>query len=561
MNIQSPADRLTNETDIAIVGGGPVGLLLANMLGAAGLRVVIIEALPQLIDYPRGVGMDDEALRAFQGVGLAETILPHTTPFQIMRLVTGKGRVFASIDPQTDEFGWPRRNAFIQPLIDAVLAQALARYKQVSLLLGHNAEAVTQDETGVSITVTDNAGAKRVIRAAYLVGADGGRSSVRRAMDIPFEGKTNPNRWIVVDIADDPLGLPNAYLHADPRRPYASIALPHGIRRLEFMLFPGEGEDGQVPRDVLNKMLARVMPHPEQINLIRARIYTHNGRLAAQFRKGRVLLAGDAAHIMPVWQGQGFNSGVRDATNLGWKLSLVARGICGDVLLDTYGAERRDHAKAMISLSETVGTVFSTRNPLAVAARDAFTYVANFIPSVKRYFLEMRFKPMPRYKEGALYYGPKGFAVASPVGRMFIQPRVAKADGWQGRLDETIGGGRFALISWGVNPVRWMNPETVAVLKALDTELIWVVPMTQLAYEAERHHDVTMLGDLDRRVKQWFDKYPNSAVLLRPDRFVAINCTPQEINGQVKILADQLRVNVAAAAIADPVPSFAAAAT
>jgi 3-(3-hydroxy-phenyl)propionate hydroxylase len=402
MDIQTAAPLPPQTTyDVAIVGAGPVGLIIANTLGAAGLRVIIIDALGKLIDYPRGVGMDDESLRAFQGIGLVQDILPHITHHQIMRLVTGKGRVFASIDPQTDEFGWPRRNAFIQPLIDQVLADGLSRYPTVRLALGHTAQTITQDASGVTLDVLDESGAVHSLRAAYLVGADGGRSMVRRALDIPFEGKTNPNRWIVVDIANDPMGLPNAYLHADPRRPYACIALPHGIRRLEFMLFDDEGKDGEVPRDVLDKMLARVMPHPEKIDLIRARIYTHNGRLAAQFRKGRVLLAGDAAHIMPVWQGQGYNSGVRDATNLGWKLARVASGICGDSLLDSYEAERRDHAKAMISLSETVGAIFATRNPVAVWARDAFTYVANFIPSVKRYFLEMRFKPMPRYKTGA----------------------------------------------------------------------------------------------------------------------------------------------------------------
>jgi 3-(3-hydroxy-phenyl)propionate hydroxylase len=558
------APLTANDVDVAIVGAGPVGLIIANTLGAAGLRVMIIDALPSLIDYPRGVGMDDECLRAFQGIGLAEAILPHITHHQIMRLVNGKGRVFASIDPKTDEFGWPRRNAFIQPLIDRVLADGLTRYPQVSLLLGHSAQAISQDQQGVTVEAVDAAGAPRRIRASYLVGCDGGRSTVRRALIIPFEGKTNPNRWIVVDIANDPMGLPNAYLHADPRRPYACIALPHGIRRLEFMLFDDEGKDGEVPRDVLDKMLARVMPHPEKIDLIRARIYTHNGRLAAQFRKDRVVLAGDAAHIMPVWQGQGYNSGVRDAANLGWKLALVARGVCGDVLLDSYGAERREHAKAMISLSETVGTIFATRNPVAVLARDAFTYVANMIPSVKRYFLEMRFKPMPRYKQGAVYFGPKGFNPASPVGRMFIQPRVTTADGWIGRLDEVVGAGRFALITWGVSPAYGLSPETLAILEALGTTLIWIVPITQLGYEAERNPGVVVCGDTERRVKQWFDTYDNSAVLLRPDRFVAINCTPQEINEQVNMLASQIRVNTAGGtqnedmrelAVVDPLPA------
>lgn len=537
MDMNTPDHTAAALVDVAIVGAGPVGLTLANMLGAAGLQVLVIEALPEIINYPRGVGMDDECLRCFQSIGLTGEILPHVMHHQIMRLTTGSGRVFAEFDPQTDEFGWPRRNAFIQPVVDQVLVDGLKRYKAVTILFGHTAEDITQDGAGVSLTIVDAAGGCRAIRASYVVGADGGRSTVRRAAAIPFEGRTDPNRWIVVDIASDPVGAPGAYLHADPRRPYCSIQLPHGVRRFEFMLFPGEGEDGEVPREVLNRMMARVIPYPDRIDLIRARVYTHNGRLAASFRKGRVLLAGDAAHIMPVWQGQGYNSGIRDAFNLGWKLARVVKGVCGSALLDSYGAERREHAGAMINLSETVGKVFAVRNPALAALRDGFTWLANKIPPVRAYFMEMRFKPMPRYREGALYYGPGGFRPASPVGRMFIQPRVAKADGWQGRLDDLIGGDRFALLGWGGSPLHWLDAEARAALAALDTAIIWVVPMSQMARETARQPDVIVLGDADRRLKLWFDKQPNAVVLLRPDRFVALNCGPQQINEQVSRFA------------------------
>jgi 3-(3-hydroxy-phenyl)propionate hydroxylase len=555
MEMNPAIELVPDEVDIAIVGAGPVGLMLANMLGAAGLSVRVVDALPSLIDYPRGVGMDDECLRCFQSIGLVDEVLPHVMPYQIMRLTTGSGRVFAEFDPQTEEFGWPRRNAFIQPLADAVLIQGLKRFPAVQVLFGNTAEGFSETETGICLTIADQAGHRRTLQARYLVGADGGKSTVRRALDIAFEGTTNPHRWIVVDVANDPVGAPGAYLHADPRRPYCSIQLPHGIRRFEFMLFPGEGEDGEVPRDVLNKMLKRLIPYPDRIDLIRARIYTHNGRLAASFRKGRVLLAGDAAHIMPVWQGQGYNSGIRDAFNLGWKLARVAKGVCGEALLDTYGEERRDHAGAMINLSETVGKVFALRNPALAAIRDGLTWLANKIPSVRAYFMEMRFKPMPRYRQGALNYGPRGFNAASPVGRMFIQPRVATADGWRGRLDDLIGGDRFALLAWGGNPHYWLDPAAKAALDVLDTRIMWVVAMTGLPSEATKlaqsnEHNSIIVGDIDRQLKRWFDKYPNAVVLLRPDRFVAINCSPQELSDQVMILARAIGVGSASS----PVP-------
>ena len=519
-------------TDLVIVGAGPVGLLLANYVAAQGLEVVVVERLPQLIDYPRGVGMDDECLRAFQAAGLAEAVLPHTTPSQWMRFVNGRGTVFASIEPKTCEFGWPRRNAFIQPLVDKVLADGLARYGNAQLLLGHAVTTFTQDKDGVDLEVEDEGGARKIIRARYVVGCDGGRSSIRKMLGIPFEGNTDSNRWIVVDLANDPSGSPNAYLHADPSRPFVSIALPHGIRRYEFMLFPGEGEGDDVPREILEAMLAKVVSDPKNIDLIRARVYTHNARLASAFRKGRVMLAGDAAHIMPVWQGQGYNSGIRDAANLGWKLVRVLTGVCDDRIFDTYQSERRTHAAAMIKISEIAGKVLAVRNPLGVVVRDSLIWIANLFPPVKRYFLEMRFKPMPRYEQGVVVFGKGQKGKTSCIGRMFIQPFVTKSSGEVVKLDDVIGG-QFALVAWGVRPDRWISAETKKILERIGTEIICVVPSVQQAHEAPIYRGITVLGDKTGDLKEWFGNRTEAVVLLRPDRFVAGACAPQRIDEMV----------------------------
>ena len=144
-----------------------------------------------------------------------------------------------------------------------------------------------------------------VIRAGYMVGCDGGRSPVREALGLSFDGKTAPNQWIVVDVEDDPIGTPNIYLGCDPKRPYVSAALPHGIRRFEFMVMPGETEQHFREPGVMDELLAKLVDKPGEVKVIRQRVYNHNSRLASRFRVDRVLLAGDAAHIMPVWQGTG----------------------------------------------------------------------------------------------------------------------------------------------------------------------------------------------------------------------------------------------------------------
>lgn len=225
-----------------------------------------------------------------------------------------------------------------------------------------------------------------------------------------FDGTTSSTRWLVVDIANDPLGHPNSEVGADPERPYASISIAHGIRRFEFMIHADESDEQAEDPEFLTRMLARMVPHPDRVDVIRRRVYTHHSRIAGEFRRGRLLLAGDAAHLMPVWQGQGYNSGIRDAANLGWKLAAVVSGRAGDKLLDTYDMERRKHARAMIDLSTIVGRVISPTNRRVAGARDLLVRSASIVPTLKRYVLEMRFKPMPRYEHGAVVHANPGRA-------------------------------------------------------------------------------------------------------------------------------------------------------
>ncbi|KIY42243.1 3-(3-hydroxyphenyl)propionate hydroxylase [Pseudomonas sp. 10-1B] len=521
--------------DVVIIGAGPVGLAIANYLGQAGVQVLQIEKLDQLIDYPRAIGIDDESLRTVQAIGLVEQVLPHTTPWHAMRFLTPKGRCFADIQPTTDEFGWSRRNAFIQPQVDAVLHRGLARFANVRTLFSRDVVEFQQDEQGVSLRMNGPEGCQESVRARYLVACDGGNSLIRRTLDIAFEGKTAPNQWIVIDIANDPLGTPNVYLCCDPVRPYVSAALPHGVRRFEFMVMPGETEEQLGKPENMRKLLAKVLPDPDRVELIRKRVYTHNARLASQFRVKRVLLAGDAAHIMPVWQGQGYNSGMRDASNLGWKLALVVKGLAGEALLDTYEQERRDHAKAMIDLSVLAGHVLAPPKRWQGTLRDGISWMLNYLPAVKRYFLEMRFKPMPQYTKGALVTEPGSKNKASPVGRMFIQPKVLTESGDIRLLDDVIGS-NFAFIAWGNDPLWGLSSAQVQAWRALGACFIQVLPEVQLKAGREVPDGVVRVGDCTGRLKEWFGRYPVSIALLRPDRFVGAVAIPQTIGQASDVL-------------------------
>lgn len=507
--------------DVVVVGAGPVGLTLANILGLQGIRTLVVDERSTLVDYPRGVGLDDEALRTFQSIGLVDNVLPHTVPNQILRFYDAKRRVLAEMAPPDARFGWPKRNGFVQPLVDAELLRGLDRFDHVQVWWNRPMASCAQDADAVTVTLGGNDDTT-MVRARYVVGCDGGRSMTRGMMGVSFDGTTSPTRWLVVDVANDPLGHPNSEVGADPERPYASISIAHGIRRFEFMIHAHETDEQAEDPAFLRQMLARMVPHPDRVEVIRRRVYTHHSRIAGAFRAGRMLLAGDAAHLMPVWQGQGYNSGIRDAANLGWKLAAVVSGQAGDALLDTYDVERRKHARAMIDLSTMVGRVISPTNRRVAGARDVLIRSASIVPSLKRYVLGMRFKPMPRYEHGAVVHDRP----ESPAGTLFVQPRVDTRTQQDVLLDDVLGPW-FAVMCWNNNPRQILGEPAFAQWKALGARFFALRPLTQLHWTGQDDPDVVIVGDRSGGLKAWFDAHEESVVFLRPDRCIAGACIAQ----------------------------------
>lgn len=511
------------DVDVLVVGAGPVGLTLANILGRQGVRTLVVEERATLIDYPRGVGLDDEALRTFQSIGLVDRILPHTVPNQILRFYDAQRRILAEIAPPDARFGWPKRNGFVQPLVDAELLCGLDRFDHVEVWWNRPMTSCQQTDDAVTAELGGDGACD--VRARYVVGCDGGRSVTRRMMGVSFDGTTSSTRWLVVDIANDPLGHPNSEVGADPERPYASISIAHGIRRFEFMIHAHESDEQAEDPAFLTRMLARMVPHPDRVDVIRRRVYTHHSRIAGAFRSGRLLLAGDAAHLMPVWQGQGYNSGIRDAANLGWKLAAVVTGRADDKLLDTYDLERRKHARAMIELSTMVGRVISPTNRRVAAARNLVVRSASIVPSLKRYVLEMRFKPMPRYEQGAVVHSSPRRA-ESPVGTLFVQPRVDTRTRRDVLLDDVLGDW-FAVLCWNNNPRKILGADAFAKWRALGARFVALRPLTQLHWPGHDDPDVVIVGDRSGGLKAWFDSHQESVLFLRPDRCIAGACIAQ----------------------------------
>ncbi|TYL49716.1 bifunctional 3-(3-hydroxy-phenyl)propionate/3-hydroxycinnamic acid hydroxylase [Nocardioides sp. BGMRC 2183] len=569
MRLDTNAGSSRVDTDVLIIGGGPVGLTLANLLGVRGQRATVLEARPELIDYPRGVGLDDESIRTLQTAGLWQAVQPYTVPHHVVRFVNGKGQVLATNDPRTDEFGHPRKHGFIQPLVDAELAAGLDRFDETELRFGHTVVGMVEESDRVCVEVERADGTRTALTASYVVGCEGGRSFTRGWMDVDFVGKSPSTRWLVVDVADDPIGTPSVYLGADPRRPYVSIGLPHGIRRWEFMLFDSEATELVEEPAFMRRLLAPHVPDPDALSVINKRVFTHHGRIASTFRKGRVMIAGDAAHLMPVWLGQGWNSGIRDATNLAWKLTAVLTGQAEDTLLDSYSEERHQHASDMIEVNMAAGAIMKC-GPVKGRLRDLAAAALNVAPSVKSYFSELRFKPMPRYGRGVvvdqatLEPGRSSASLrgnrlqpfvdaagdTSPVGLQFIQPRVNTVDTTDVLLDDVLGDW-WTLAAWGNNPARHLGPDELELVRRFGIRLVSFMPETQRSWAEREYADspvpVTVIGDPTGRLKTWFDTRACGVVVLRPDRFVAAAALAQQAG-------EALRATLAAASYRrDPV--------
>ena len=467
-----------------------------------------------------------------------------------MRMVNGKGQVLANVAPGAQDFGWSRRNGFIQPLVDAELLKGLSRFDHVDVRFSHTLLGYVDDADGVTATVELADGTQKTIRARYLVGCDGGRSITRKSMGVSFEGQSSPTRFLVIDVRNDPLGTPNAYLGADPVRPFVSIGLPHGVRRFEYMIFDHETDEQVADPLFVHQLLARHVPDPAGLDFIRQRVYTLHARIAGAFRKGHVLIAGDAAHLMPVWQGQGYNSGVRDATNLAWKLTAILRGIADDALLDTYDTERRDHAKAMIDVSVAMGRILSPTNKAVAGTRDKIAAALNLVPAAKKWIAEGRYKPKPRFHVGALV-DAVGPAAAGSTGRVDV-PATPRRHPHRDRTCCSMMFSDRGSRCWcgATTPATCSTQHSLDTLTRLGVKLISIRPSTQLHWDAaptgdprEAAADVTVIGDSTGRLKSWFDTHPVGFVIVRPDRYVAAAALAQHGSSVVSSLATAIHLS------------------
>ncbi len=529
-------------TDVVVVGAGPCGVTLANYLGVYGIRTLLMDRAEGILDYPRAVGVDDEALRSWQGVGLAETLVQDMVQNVPARYHNSKGECFAEVAPEGQPFGWHRRNLFLQPLTEATLRAGLKRFGHVRTEWGLELMGMDAGSAAVSLQARRSDGQAVEIAAKYVVGADGGRSTVRKLLNVELTGKTDTHRWLVIDVTHDTIDAPFSGIHCHPQRPSFSIHLPYGYRRLEFLLKAEETDDEILKPENLERLMRLHYGEVATLPPVkRARIYLHHSRIAEKFSVGRVFLAGDAAHLQPPFFGQGMNSGLRDATNLAWKLAWVLKGQADTSILDTYDAERRNHALAMVNLATWMGSFYRPANRFTESCRDLFFKSLQKVPGAKDYILQLKFKPMSRYTKGIVIANEEAAKLkTNPVGRMFMQPFV-HADGQLTRLDDLIGP-TFCVIGVHADPASVLNVQAMAQLSAIGCNTLFIQRACSVDMTQKPASSSLTAVDVNGRFRDWMMKNPQwQFIVLRPDRYVAAVCSSSELEGVVRELSRLLR--------------------
>lgn len=512
------------KTSVLVVGAGPCGTTIANLLGVYGIDAVVIDKDVDIPPFPRAVGVDDESLRVFQAAGLAEHLHADMIQNQQLRYFDSKGRSIIGVAPDDRPFGWPRRNSFLQPLLDRALRDGLERFKSIRLLT--EAELVSLSESADGITATVRSGGKEsTIQATYLVGADGGSSFVRKALGIELAGSTHGSRWLVVDTLNSPIHAPYAGNYIDASRPFISIDLPYGYRRFEFQLHADEADEAALDPEFVKQLIRERFEWPGEIEIcVRPRVYLHHSRVAARFRSGRSFLAGDAAHLQPPWFGQGMNSGIRDAANLAWKLAAVLRGDASDAILDSYESERKGHAQDMVKLASFLGRIYAPKSRFGESVRSFGLRKLRHFPRAYEYVTKMKFKPMPRYVEGVVV--PDG-QESGPVGRMLIQPFVEDSERTRLKLDDAIGPW-FSIIGLNTDPYLHLDEESITYWEGIGARFFRLNRSRPGPGFVEEGSRAELLDDVEGKFRDWQWAHNRDILFVRPDRYVAAACRREE---------------------------------
>ena len=486
--------------DVAIIGFGPTGAVAAGLLGGQGLRTLVCDRSSEVYDKPRAISLDHEIMRVFQQLGVLAQVEPFMDPFTNSEFYGVDGQLIRCMSTVVPPYplGFNPSLVFSQPPVEKALRDHVQSLPNVTVVLGQTLTQVTQDAQQVTLQLQSEDGAVTTAKARYVIACDGASSTVRGLMGMALQDLGFDQPWLVVDVLVNEQGaakLPKVSVqYCEPERPCTYLICPGNHRRWEISINPGEDPQQLATPESTWKLLSRWIT-PEDATLWRQASYRFHALVAQDWRKGRVFLAGDAAHQQPPFLGQGMCQGVRDAANLSWKLGAVLRGEAGDALLDSYGEERKGHVTELTTRIKAVGQIVGERDPVKARARDA--HLLEVCGGVV--------KPQPRQNvQPALAHGLLAAQTHPARGTLFPQPWVQHA-GSTIRMDEVLGRGWRLIVS----------PNADATLKdAANAHGVKGMTLHTLG-ESEGE-----LIELEGVLQNWFTQHACTAAIVRPDHYV-----------------------------------------
>ncbi len=488
--------------DIVQIGYGPVSQVLALMMARLGYRVAVIERWTEPYSLPRAVCIDHEAARILRAIGLSESLARVSQPAPRYQWFNANWEELLCIDWSAESVsGGPESNFVHQPSLEAEFRKAVRTHPNVELNLGWDYVGHVDRGDQVEVSLREvGTGRMQTLHTRYLVGADGANSLVREHLGIERENRGFQADWLVVDMKLNPgvvLDIPACGQYCNPARP--TTIVPGGMhdgrvcRRWEFMRLPNETREELQSEEKVWSLLEAWVTR-DQAELVRYAIYTFRSLIAESWNRGRVLLVGDAAHVMPPFMGQGMCAGIRDAWNLRWKLDTLLRGLADDRLLDSYTAERKPHVSAVIDASIYLGKVICIADPAEAAERDRAFKAGTADP----------LPPFPHLTAGLLAHGPD----AAPAGLLSPHGRVRR-NGQTGQWDDVVGLG-FVVLLRGANPHGLLRPDQLRMLDLLGAQVL----------QLDGASGVDALSDLDNKYGAFLDAHGLAGLIMRPDFYV-----------------------------------------
>jgi 3-(3-hydroxy-phenyl)propionate hydroxylase len=495
--------------DVLVIGNGPVGATIAALLGRYGVKTLVLDKNHEVMLMPRAIALDNEALRILQLAGLSEDAFEKIVIPEVRMHSPVLGQ-FARANTEGCVDGHPKLVTFYQPDLEHAMRSQVSRLKSVTSLGGFELESLVEESDCVVASVRDQNGQSHSVRAQYVVGADGASSRVRTLIGQEFEGQTYAEDWLIVDVMNrHKSAIDHIEFLCNPRRPTPHMPAPGGRERWEFMLQPGESREELESPESIARLIAPWI-NPQELQIERKAVYRFHARCCNKFSKGRIFLAGDAAHITPPFVGQGLVAGLRDGANLAWKLAWVLRGYVAPSVLDTYDLERRPHAQAMINLAKLMGRLVMPKNKIAAFFIHGLMRTLALTPATRRYFEQLDIKPKNTFKNGLFVRHRSGDKLVR--GSLFPQAWVRNMQK-QIKLSDDALGDNLTLVGLGVDPLSLLTADQIVSWEKMGGHFLEVRTRGQRSggscdFIEDMNHDILSLAP------------KGTVVAVRPDRII-----------------------------------------